>query len=232
MVRRLVTDRPVYGLAYGLAAQAPHRSADLPPRIEDLAAQYAEEMRSVQPRGPYTLVGYSGGGLVALEMAQQLSAQGETVGFLSLIDTYVHSRHGDFRRFPRCPLYRQIANLLRLPPVEIWLALNRKYQGWAHKSAAPVAELEDRWWAAYCPAPYSGDLTVFAAKSPWSVRRDTPSMVADWRQLTTAGSKSTRCRVGTIPSSSIRMCVFSLRSSAPASDAIEKKREAHRDRDR
>jgi amino acid adenylation domain-containing protein len=183
LVRRLVTDRPVYGLAYGLAAQTAHRAADLPPRVEDLAAQYVEEMRQVQPRGPYALVGYSGGGLVAWEMAQQLRAEGETVGFLGLIDTFDLSRHGDLRRIPRLPLYRQMANFLRLPPVEIWLALNTKYRQWADKAAAALEKREDRLWTAYRPERYAGDLTLFTASLPWSIRRDLPSMAAEWRRL-------------------------------------------------
>jgi amino acid adenylation domain-containing protein len=176
LVRRLVTDRPVYGLAYGLAAQTAHRSADLPPRVEDLAAQYVEEMRSVQPRGPYTLVGYSGGGLAALEMAQQLRAQGETVGFLGLIDTLV------IRRFPRLPLHRQMANFFRFPPLEIWLALNTQYRLWTDKSAAAIEALEGRLWATYRPERYSGDLTLFTAKLP-SVHLSIPTMAAEWRRL-------------------------------------------------
>jgi thioesterase domain-containing protein len=183
LVRLLVTDRPVYGLAYGLAAQTAHRSADLPLRVEDLAAQYVEEMRSVQPRGPYTLVGYSGGGLAALEMAQQLRALGETVGFLGMIDTFDLGRFGDLRRFPRLPLHRQTANFFRLPPIEIWLALYNKYRLWSHQSMAATEALEDRIWAAYRPQPYSGDLTLFTAKEPWSVRRDLPPVAADWHQL-------------------------------------------------
>jgi amino acid adenylation domain-containing protein len=182
LVRRLVTDRPVHGLAYGLAAQTAHRSTDLPPRVEDLGAQYVEEMRSVQPHGPYTLIGYSGGGLAALEMAQQLRAQGETVGFLGLIDTLVLSLYGDLHRFPLLPLHRQIANFFRLPPLEIWLALNTKYRLWADKSAAAVEALEGCIWEAYRPERYSGDLTLFTAKLR-SVRRSMPSMAADWRRL-------------------------------------------------
>ncbi|HBP88786.1 MAG TPA: amino acid adenylation domain-containing protein [Nitrospirales bacterium] len=54
--------------------------------VEDIATRYVKEMRTVQPRGPYYLVGYSVGGLIVFEMAQQLRKQGETVGLLTLID--------------------------------------------------------------------------------------------------------------------------------------------------
>src|SRR5207248_2918094 len=56
-------------------------------RIEDMAALAVSRLRSVQPRGPYGLVGHSMGGLVAFEAAQQLVAAGESVSELVLIDT-------------------------------------------------------------------------------------------------------------------------------------------------
>ena len=76
-------DRPVYGLqARGLYGdQSPHET------FEEMAQDYLAEIRAVQPYGPYLLAGFSGGGLVAYEMAQQLSAAGETVASLILLDT-------------------------------------------------------------------------------------------------------------------------------------------------
>jgi thioesterase domain-containing protein/acyl carrier protein len=76
-------DRPVYGLqARGLyGGQAPHET------FEEMAASYLEEVRIVQPHGPYLLSGFSGGGLVAYEMAQQLRAAGETVDMVVMLDT-------------------------------------------------------------------------------------------------------------------------------------------------
>ena len=52
-----------------------------------MAAQYIAALRVVQPEGPYLLGGASFGGTVALEMAQQLQAQGQQVALLTLIDT-------------------------------------------------------------------------------------------------------------------------------------------------
>lgn len=54
--------------------------------LEELASYYLQALKQVQPHGPYNLSGYSGGVYVAYEMAQQLTQQGETVGFLGLID--------------------------------------------------------------------------------------------------------------------------------------------------
>ncbi|MCA9609269.1 MAG: KR domain-containing protein, partial [Myxococcales bacterium] len=77
------TDRRFYGLqARGLYGdQAPHET------FEEMAEAYIAEMRSVQPRGPYFLGGFSGGGITAYEIAQQLRASGEEVALLVFLDT-------------------------------------------------------------------------------------------------------------------------------------------------
>lgn len=76
-------DRPVYALqARGLYGdQPPHES------FEDMARDYLAEIRTIQPHGPYLLGGFSGGGLVAYEMAQQLRAVGERISAVIMLDT-------------------------------------------------------------------------------------------------------------------------------------------------
>lgn len=76
-------DRPVWGLqARGLiGAETPHQT------IEEAARDYITEMRSVQPEGPYYIGGFSGGGVTAYEIAQQLRAAGQQVGVLAMLDT-------------------------------------------------------------------------------------------------------------------------------------------------
>jgi thioesterase domain-containing protein len=56
--------------------------------MEYLAAHYIREMRAVQPDCTYYLLGYSFGGLMAFEIAQQLWAAGEAVAFLGMLDTW------------------------------------------------------------------------------------------------------------------------------------------------
>ncbi|HKR11123.1 MAG TPA: amino acid adenylation domain-containing protein [Pyrinomonadaceae bacterium] len=55
--------------------------------IEDMATHYLNEMKTVQPHGPYFLGGWSMGGVVAFEIAQQIRMQGEQVGLLALLDS-------------------------------------------------------------------------------------------------------------------------------------------------
>jgi amino acid adenylation domain-containing protein len=54
--------------------------------VEEIARLYLKDMRTVQTEGPFYLAGYSFGGLVAYEMAQQLHKQGEIIGLLALVD--------------------------------------------------------------------------------------------------------------------------------------------------
>ncbi|MBD2461873.1 alpha/beta fold hydrolase [Oscillatoria sp. FACHB-1407] len=56
--------------------------------VEALAAHCIEEMRTVQPHGPYFIGGHCFGGVVAFEIAHQLLAQGEAIALFVLIDSY------------------------------------------------------------------------------------------------------------------------------------------------
>jgi thioesterase domain-containing protein len=56
--------------------------------VEAIASRYLAEVRAAQRSGPYLLGGWSFGGLVAFEMAQQLRAAGETTALLALIDSH------------------------------------------------------------------------------------------------------------------------------------------------
>ncbi|MFD9517173.1 amino acid adenylation domain-containing protein [Streptomyces sp. NPDC059979] len=84
LLRHLDADRPVYGLqSPGLAGAQPD-VAD----VAALAELYLEEIRTVQPQGPYHFLGYSFGGTVAQTLAALLQERGEEVAFLGLLDAY------------------------------------------------------------------------------------------------------------------------------------------------
>jgi len=81
--RHMGPTHPFYGLqARGLDGTHPCLTS-----VEEMAAQYLQDIRSVQPQDPYFIGGYSFGGLFAYEMARQLTARGEQVAFLALFDT-------------------------------------------------------------------------------------------------------------------------------------------------
>jgi len=84
LARLLGPDQPFYGLqSRGLDGTRRPRT-----RIENIASDYLGEIREVQPHGPYHLAGMCMGGVVAYEMALQLRAAGQEVGFLGLLETW------------------------------------------------------------------------------------------------------------------------------------------------
>ncbi|MFM7407428.1 MAG: thioesterase domain-containing protein [Cuspidothrix sp.] len=120
LAKYLGLEQPMYGL------QPQGLDGKLPPllRVEDIASQYLQQIRTVQPQGPYFLLGYSFGGVIAYEIAQQLHQQGQEVAFLAMLDT--------------CrPGYKQRLSFLQRLTVHInhiyqrgpkYIA--RKYKGW------------------------------------------------------------------------------------------------------
>ncbi len=83
LAAHLGDDQPVYAIqARGLYGEdEPHH------RFDDMARAYLEEVRSIQANGPYLLGGFSGGGITAFEMAQQLLNEGEEVAALVMLDS-------------------------------------------------------------------------------------------------------------------------------------------------
>ncbi|MFC4128544.1 amino acid adenylation domain-containing protein [Nocardia rhizosphaerae] len=83
LLAHLAPQRPVYGL------QAPHVSGDERfASIPEAAGHYVAHIKSIQPHGPYHLLGWSLGGLIAQEVAVQLQDAGEDVALLAMLDSY------------------------------------------------------------------------------------------------------------------------------------------------
>ncbi|MFV2019305.1 condensation domain-containing protein [Micromonospora sp. LOL_023] len=77
-------DQPVYGLQTRAATEPGYRATS----VAEMAADYLGQVRRVQPEGPYRLLGWSFGGVVAHEMATRLRAEGAEVELLALLDSY------------------------------------------------------------------------------------------------------------------------------------------------
>lgn len=166
---------------YGLQAQGLDGSRACIPTIEEMARYYIREIRAVQPEGPYCLGGFSFGGLVAYEMAQQLRTGGESVALLALFDTYPGNlkpvaksmikllRNGSFTDFARA-ISRSVqrrTNMWLLPR-----ALKQVFQ--SNMRAASLYKLQ----------PYSGNVVLFRASE--NVRgEDDPH--AAWQELIPGG---------------------------------------------
>jgi nonribosomal peptide synthetase CepC len=84
LLQELPQNQPVYGVqARGLT-----RTEPLPGSVEEMAADYVQQIRTVRPTGPYHLLGWSLGGRIAQAMAALLEAEGDEVGLLTLLDAY------------------------------------------------------------------------------------------------------------------------------------------------
>lgn len=169
-------EQPFYGIqARGLdGKQLPHF------RIEDMAAQYIQEIRAIQPEGPYFLGGNSMGGIVAFEMAQQLHQQGQTIGTLVMFDTFGSGC------FPRLSfrqqhywnylwqlglsksLWQEVRELLQR---KLRTLMSQLYLSLGHSlnhagSSALVAEANMQAKKGYTPIVYPGRVMLFRANEP------------------------------------------------------------------
>ncbi|WP_030997857.1 alpha/beta fold hydrolase, partial [Streptomyces sp. NRRL F-5630] len=88
LLRHIGPRHPVYALqARGLRDPEPTGTGEqLPGSLEELVRDYVEQIRAVQPHGPYHLLGWSFGGVVAHMMATALQRAGEEVAFLAVLD--------------------------------------------------------------------------------------------------------------------------------------------------
>jgi thioesterase domain-containing protein/acyl carrier protein len=85
-----------YHLAQSLGADQPLTALqlfdpsrlDLPATLEGIAAEYVRLIKQLYPVGPYRLIGWCVGGVLAFEVARQLSVRRESVSFLGLIDAW------------------------------------------------------------------------------------------------------------------------------------------------
>ncbi|KAF9903897.1 hypothetical protein EC991_003234, partial [Linnemannia zychae] len=94
LATRVHPDQPVYGLqARGFIS-----GQEMASSLDEMVLDYISQVRRIQPHGPYQLLGYSFGGLVAHTMAVYLEEQGEKVAFVALMDTHADCHCSDARQ--------------------------------------------------------------------------------------------------------------------------------------
>jgi acetoacetyl-CoA synthetase len=129
LARHLTSDHPIYGIqAKGFYGEQPLD------RVEEMAPLYVDGIQKLQPHGPYILIGYSFGGLVMLEIAERLEANGENIALLVMVDTYPHlvqlTPIERVRvRFRRAKSH--LSEIQRLPPREALAYITTR---WQHRS--------------------------------------------------------------------------------------------------
>lgn len=168
LVQYLPDDRPVYAL-YARGANTPTPQFAT---IEEMAADYLQEIKTVQPQGPYFLAAHSFGGKVIFEMAQQLQKQGEAVGLLALIDSsapeteiVARSPHQEQQRKDR--FMRQLPTWSRDPQIQ------------------PLVEVLYEAKRRYQARPYSGKIVFFMARETGD--RKTLEFIDRWKKIALEG---------------------------------------------
>lgn len=142
---------PVYGLSLNLEA----KNLQHPVRIVDLAALYIQEMRAVQPNGPYFVAGHSLGGMIAYEISRQLHAQGQEVAILAMLDTRLLNKKR------RKPLWKKLKhNYQKLTAVP----LNQILQYLRQKTMDEIERYKVKRFMRHYPAPLDLALDKAALK--------------------------------------------------------------------
>ncbi len=131
-------------------------------KVDTVANHFISELKDACPKGPYLLCGYSFGGMVAYEMAQQLTAMGDEVPLLVLIDTHAPRLHAvamkEDTRFYQ-PLKEAILRNTAESRLRKGLPIHGRLRHFH------IIDTYHRAMLAYEPKPYRGRLTVFKAKN-------------------------------------------------------------------
>jgi amino acid adenylation domain-containing protein len=190
--RYLGSDQPFYGLqAQGLDASLPCHTS-----FEEMASHYIDEIRKIQPHGPYFLGGYSLGGTIAFEMAQQLAAQGEPHATVVLFDTNLPQRNGSapqqegsatsvlraLFRIPAAERSAYVSRMMGAPSRFIQRRLHlARLPGIVKKVRKACLQAEQD----YRPRPYAGRVILFRSDHEPLGRTTDPR--AGWKSLAKQG---------------------------------------------
>ena len=128
--------------------------------VETIAAHYIMEMKQVRPVGPYNLTGYSFGGLVAFEMARQLTMAGDGVPMVILLDTYAPQPFAEIMGQER-KLHEPLKNFLMRSIIGCFRAIKEPLP--ARLRNFHVIDTYDRAISRYIAKDHIGNVTVIKA---------------------------------------------------------------------
>jgi nonribosomal peptide synthetase DhbF len=161
---------------YGLQARGMSGPATLPENFHEMAAEYVDHIRRIQPSGPYYLLGWSLGGLIAHAVACRLQQQGAAVALLAVLDAYPLSQT-KFLEFPQMQeILSGLMKDLGRDPGDDPLDVSTVMEFLRRDGDALSALQEHHIWAMYdvaknnhllasnfIPARFAGDLLLFSA---------------------------------------------------------------------
>jgi len=175
-------DQPLYGLQ----SKGFNDNQEPLDRIEDMARTYLIEIRTIQPRGPYYLLGYSFGGIVAYELACQMKAQGEYVALLAIVDAYILSRSEAIKQLWRPKNLKK--SILNFPSwlIDQWqIRVPRDYKQEGPKELKRVLQAHVNSLVKYHPGIYDGKVTLFRLSTMSLLRSFDPEL--GWEKLAKEG---------------------------------------------
>jgi amino acid adenylation domain-containing protein len=109
-------DQPIYRLEI-LGLQSSHRQIF---SLDIATKRFIQEIQSIQPQGPYYLLGFCGLAKMAIELARQLQEQGHSIAFLGLIQAIPY--------YPRWSFSQHWSNLLKSGPIYLWQKIIKKFR--------------------------------------------------------------------------------------------------------
>ena len=207
LAHHLGPEQPFFGLqAQGLNGEP------LQTRVEEMASRYIEELRAVQPEGPYLLGGWSVGGVIAFEMARQLEAEGQGVALLGLFDSITPDAAQASAELTETDLLFSFAQHLGLTTAFLSDSLEHLLQATADEQLGAIMEQAkaayllppgirlcdaQRLWKVfksnvyavrnYRPQAYAGRLTLFRAGERPLTAQEKNDPTAGWGVLATGG---------------------------------------------
>jgi|GEM_PF-2498874 len=161
---------------YGIQAQGLDGSAPPHQTLVEAATKYVEELREVQPHGPYHLGGFCVGGVVALEMARLLKESGEEVEPLVLLDSHLPEQRGTLSMRDRLQIQLERLRSEQFGYVQAWARGKYNYEsrrlkkglGLLPDESDPtqyrsqlVRDAIDHGMRTYEPRYYDGDVVLF-----------------------------------------------------------------------
>ncbi|KAG0042710.1 hypothetical protein BGZ83_000149 [Gryganskiella cystojenkinii] len=161
LAKYLNSEQPLYGLqARGLNGKTPMAIS-----VKEMTLDYIGQIRSIQPHGPYYLLGWSFGGTVAQSMAVEFERQGEKVALLAIMDST-----GDYSIFDgiQSQGQEQDANhyAVRLAESRSKDSIERGLELW--EKTKPVVINNQKLARRFTPSVYGGDILFFRASVRWS----------------------------------------------------------------
>jgi nonribosomal peptide synthetase DhbF len=183
LIRHIPSEHPIYGLQARNLTQRESR----PHSVDEMAADYLNLIRKIQPVGPYDLIGWSFGGVVAHVMATQLQSMGHEVALLALLDSY--PANYEFQQPGMDDDSELLSAQIAINPIRNLLDVLRR-EGLStlkehhYEAIMDTFKNNTRLVRTFVPQRFRGDMSLFVA-----VQSDTAPPIEAWRPFVTGEIK-------------------------------------------